>query len=60
MEKVNWNVFHYNTTFGFTYIIEDIGIAYALYKNNIFPDNYELYSDIPNANVIGFHTNEYK
>jgi hypothetical protein len=60
MEKVNWNVFNYNTTFGFTYIIEDIGIAYALYNNNIFPDNYELYSDIPNANVIGFHTNEYK
>ena len=60
MEKVNWNIFNYENTFGYTYIIEDIGIAYALYKNNIFPDNCELYSDVPSGNVIGFHTNEYK
>jgi hypothetical protein len=60
MESINWDVFHYNVNYGFTFIIEDIGIGYALYKNNIFPIHYDLYSDNPSKQVIGYHTNKYK
>jgi hypothetical protein len=60
MESVNWNIFNYNNNYGFTYIIEDIGIGYTLYKNNIFPQHCDLYSDIPNKTSIAYHTNKYK
>jgi hypothetical protein len=63
MEKVNWNVFHYEEQFGFTYMTEDIGNAFALKKNNILPINYKLFThDINEQNIesIAHHTNKFK
>ena len=60
LESVNWNVFHYDDTWVFTYIIEDIGVGYSLQKNNIFPQHYNLYSDVPDNTVVAYHTNKYK
>jgi hypothetical protein len=60
MENVNWDIFNYDKNYGFTYIIEDIGIGYTLYKNNIFPKHLNLYSDVPDKRTIAYHTNKYK
>jgi len=62
MEKVNWNVFHYEDEFGFTYIIEDIGNAFVLKKYNILPTTYYLYNNSYDnyETTIVHHTNKYR
>jgi len=69
-KETHWNVFYYYVTYGFPYIIEDIGVGFALWKNNILPVNYELYTDKQydiltiendiNEEYIAYHTNKYK
>jgi hypothetical protein len=70
MKSINWNIFVYHPSIGFPFIIEDIGVGFALLKNNILPFKYNLYTDsvynpenIENdkkEDFIAYHTNKYK
>jgi len=62
MEKINYNIFYYDEySKSYPYIIEDVGITYIMYRNEIpYTDNtifYSDYSDGYNKNVIAIHTN---
>ena len=69
-EYVNFDIFFYDPSYGFPYIIEDIGVGFALKKNNIIPFKYNLCTSIPydpsifendiNEECIAYHTNKYK
>ena len=56
MNKVNWNIFHYDEKYGYKYFTEDVGIACALLNNNILPTYYEFWGNDINK-FIGIHTN---
>ena len=67
MERIKWDIFYYEEQYGYPYIIEDIGVGFALGKNNILPVKYELYSDNPyyehtddRSESFAFHTNRHK
>lgn len=66
MENINWNVFTKNDTYGYPYIIEDIGLGFILNNQNIYPASYNLYSNNEydknniNSEAFAFHTNKYK
>ena len=62
MKKNNWDVFLYDTEYGYRYTIEDVGIAAALYINNIQPTRYMMYTEnIDDINILdepfAFHEN---
>lgn len=62
-EKIKWNVFHLDDTYGYPYIIEDIAVGYILYINNIFLCKTPLYVDQLNEATnmtVALHTNKYK
>jgi hypothetical protein len=58
-EKINYNIFHLdNFTNSYPYIIEDIGVTFIMYYNNINFINSDNFFD--NTNSIVKHTNKYK
>ena len=55
-EKINYNIFHLDKfTNSYPYIIEDVGVTYIMYYNNINFINSNLFFD--NHNSIVKHTN---
>lgn len=68
MEKMNWNVLHYNELYGYVNAIEDIGISCLLFNNGILPTMHMFHGGgeqdrlghTDHSNVIGQHTNKYK
>jgi hypothetical protein len=59
MESIKYNIFHFDEfTKSYPYIIEDCGVAYILYKNNIpFTNNPDFFDT---KYSICKHTNKYK
>ena len=61
---IRWNIFTFNDTYGYPYIIEDIAIGYVLYINNISLNKYPMYvnsiHDFNNQFAVALHTNKYK
>jgi hypothetical protein len=59
MEKINYNVFHFDEfTKSYPYTIEDCGVTFVMYYNNIpFINNPDFYDS---KNAIAVHTNKYK
>lgn len=58
-EKINNNIFHLDEfTNSYPYIIEDVGVAFIMYYNNINFINSNIFFD--NDNSISKHTNKYK
>jgi hypothetical protein len=72
MEKINFNILHYDKfTRTYPYVIEDCGVAFIMYMNDIiYIDNqafiykgneYQLdISEFLKSNTIVMHTNRYK
>ena len=61
MEKINYNIFAYYTyTKSYPYTIEDCGISFIMYYNNVeFIDGIFFY-DTDHPSTIAKHTNKYK
>jgi len=62
-EKIKWDVFHLDNTYGYPYIIEDIAVGYILYINHIFLHNvpfYVLHVNQATNMTLAIHTNKYK
>jgi hypothetical protein len=61
MEKINFNILAYDKyTSSYPYTIEDCGISFIMYYNNIaFTDGLFFY-DTSNEYNIAKHTNKYK
>tara|TARA_B100000963_G_C22386159_1_gene562364 strand:+ start:12 stop:776 length:765 start_codon:yes stop_codon:yes gene_type:complete len=58
-EKINYNIFHLDKfSNSFPYIIEDVGVSFIMYYNNINFINSNYFFD--NANSIAKHTNMFK
>ena len=72
MEKINFNILHHDQfTKSYPYVIEDCGVSFIMYMNDIdFIDTTDfVYSgssneinitDFLNSNSIVIHTNRYK
>ena len=68
IENVDWNIFHYDETYGYIYSVEDVGIGCLLYQNKIFPTmrNFYTFSETlrlgytDETHVMGNHTNKYR
>jgi hypothetical protein len=61
MEKINFNVLSYDTfTRSYPYTIEDCGISFIMYYNNIEFTDGQFFYDTPHENTIAKHTNKYK
>ncbi len=72
MEKINFNILHHDRfTNSYPYIIEDCGVSFIMYMNNIeFVDTQDFIyknssyqeniNDFLNSNTIVMHTNKYK
>jgi hypothetical protein len=62
MKKINYNVFAYDTnTSSYPYTIEDCGIGYILYINDIKMTPYPFYSNVYNEDFkVALHTNLHK
>lgn len=67
MEKMNWNILHYDEVYGYVNAIEDIGISCLLFNNGILPTMHMFHGGseqdrlghFDHSNVIGQHTNKY-
>jgi hypothetical protein len=61
MERINFNIFSYDTfTKSYPYTIEDCGISFIMYYNNIEFTDGQFFYDTPHENTIARHTNKYK
>ena len=61
MNAIDYNIFLIdNISNSYPYIIEDIGVAYILYKNNIPFTFYRMARDTCHQLYIGCHTNEFR
>lgn len=61
IKNIKYDIFYYDTEYGYPYIIEDIGVGFILKNNHIYPTLYDMYTnDINSFNskkFIGLHTN---
>jgi hypothetical protein len=61
MEKINFDILSYDIfTRSYPYTIEDCGISYIMYYNNIDFTDGQFFYDTPHENTIARHTNKYK
>ena len=61
MEKINFNILSYDTfTRSYPYTIEDCGISFIMYYNNIDFIDGQFFYDTPHQDTIARHTNKYK
>ena len=61
MEKINFNILSYDEfTRSYPYTIEDCGISFIMYCNNIEFTDGQFFFDTPDKNTIAKHTNKYK
>ena len=61
MEKIKFNIFAYDVyTKSYPYTIEDCGISFIMYANNIEYVDGQFFYDTPYKNTIARHTNKYK
>lgn len=61
MEKINFNILAYDTfTKSYPYTIEDCGISFIMYYNNIEYTDCKFFYDTSYENTIAIHTNKYK
>ena len=62
METIHYDIFHFDhKTQSYPYTIEDCAVSYIMYTNYIsFTHVDDMFSEFPNNNTIGYHTNEYK
>ena len=61
MEKINFNVLEYDSfTKSYPYTIEDCGISFIMYYNNIDYVDSQFFFDTNDPNNIAKHTNKYK
>jgi hypothetical protein len=61
MEQINFDVLSYDTfTKSYPYTIEDCGISFIMYYNNIDFTDGQFFYDTPDKNTIAKHTNKYK
>lgn len=59
LEKINFNIFHFDEfSRSYPYIIEDVAIAYMMFRNNIEFINSKIFVDFPES--ICMHTNLFK
>jgi hypothetical protein len=61
MEKIDFNIFAYDKfTKSYPYTIEDCGISFIMYYNNIEYTDCQFFYDNSHINTIAIHTNKYK
>ena len=61
MERIQFNIFSYDAfTKSYPYTIEDCGISFIMYYNNIEFTDGQFFYDTPHENTIARHTNKYK
>ena len=61
MERINFDVLSYDTfTKSYPYTIEDCGISFIMYYNNIDFTDGRFFYDTPHEDTIAKHTNKYK
>lgn len=61
MEKIDFNILAYDTfTKSYPYTIEDCGISFIMYYNNIEYTDCQFFYDTSYENTIAIHTNKYK
>jgi hypothetical protein len=61
MEKINFNILEYDKySKSYPYIIEDCGVSFIMYFNNIEYTDCQFFYDNPNKNTLATHTNKYK
>jgi hypothetical protein len=61
MEKINFNVLDYDSfTRSYPYTIEDCGISFIMYYNDIEYVNGNFFFDTNHIDTIAKHTNKYK
>jgi len=61
MERINFNILSYDTFTGsYPYTIEDCGISFIMYCNNIEFVDGQFFFGNQNQNTIAVHTNKYK
>jgi hypothetical protein len=61
MERINFNILSYDTFTGsYPYTIEDCGISFIMYCNNIEFIHGQFFFGNQNQNTIAVHTNKYK
>ena len=61
MEEINFNILSYDKfTKSYPYTIEDCGIAFIMYYNDIEYTDGQFFYDTPYDNTIAKHTNKYK
>jgi hypothetical protein len=61
MERINFNILSYDAfTRSYPYTIEDCGVSFILYCNNIEYTDGQFFYDTPHENTIAKHTNKYK
>ena len=61
MEKINFNVLSYDKfTKSYPYTIEDCGVSFIMYYNDIMFKDAQFFYDTPYENTIAKHTNKYK
>lgn len=61
MERINFNILSYDAfTRSYPYTIEDCGISFILYYNDIEYTDGQFFYDTPHENTIAKHTNKYK
>jgi len=61
MEKINFDVLSYDKfTKSYPYTIEDCGVSFIMYYNDIMFKDAQFFYDTPYENTIAKHTNKYK
>jgi hypothetical protein len=61
MEKINFNILSFDTFTGsYPYTIEDCGVSFILYYNDIEYTDGQFFYDTSHENTIAKHTNKYK
>jgi len=61
MERINFNILSYDMfSRSYPYTIEDCGVSFILYCNNIEYTDGQFFYDTPHENTIAKHTNKYK
>jgi hypothetical protein len=61
MERINFDILSFDTfSRSYPYTIEDCGISFIMYYNDIMFTDGQFFYDTPHENTIAKHTNKYK